>query len=114
VKFTSSGAIQPFILPADSIMTNSFDLNRIRVNIMRDLPQGHEFKLVAVGVADTGCGLSKETLDTAKAGLINIDSRGIRNGAKNSGFGLYMVHQLADALHTKVCLGDLAHCRGVF
>lgn len=75
--FTASGAIQPFILPVDLLMPNSLEVSRIRKTILSKLPQG-EYTLVAVGFADTGCG---------EAGLTDIDSSGVTNGAKNSGFG---------------------------
>ena len=112
MKFTASGAIQPFILPVDSLMPNSLEVSRIRKTILSKLPPG-EYTLVAVGVADTGCGLSKETLSTAEAGLTDIDSSGVTNGAKNSGFGLHMAHQLASTFGSKVFLGDLAHCHSL-
>ena len=74
----------------------------------------HCFKLMAVGVADTGCGLSQEMLNKAEAGLYNSDnSQGTSSGAKNSGFGLHLAIQLAGTLGTKIYLADLAQCHGV-
>lgn len=74
----------------------------------------HSFKLMAVGVADSGCGLSQEMLNKAEAGLYNSDnSQGTSSGAKNSGFGLHLAIQLAGTLGTKIYLADLAKCHGV-
>merc|ERR1712224_613088 len=64
-------------------------------------------KLVAVGVADTGPGLSRGLLDMAAAGLFNSDAKKMNSGAKNSGFGLHLAHQLAGTLGSLVNLTDL-------
>lgn len=54
MKFTSSGAIQPFILPVDKIMPSVLDPKR-GTELDEDSSDGDQpFKLVAVGVADTG------------------------------------------------------------
>merc|ERR1719253_853710 len=122
VKFTSSGAIQPFILPVDTIMpTSVIDSLRDFLHSMQLADDGsysphdqHCFKLMAVGVADTGCGLSQEMLNKAEAGLYNSDnSQGTSSGAKNSGFGLHLAIQLAGTLGTKIYLADLAQCHCV-
>jgi len=65
--------------------------------------------MIAVGVADTGPGLTSELLDKAKTGLFSSDSKTLNSGAKNSGFGLHLAHQLAGTLETEVYLTDLNH-----
>eukprot|EP00526_Cylindrotheca_closterium_P025147 CAMPEP_0113657656 /NCGR_PEP_ID=MMETSP0017_2-20120614/31194_1 /TAXON_ID=2856 /ORGANISM="Cylindrotheca closterium" /LENGTH=68 /DNA_ID=CAMNT_0000571661 /DNA_START=26 /DNA_END=228 /DNA_ORIENTATION=- /assembly_acc=CAM_ASM_000147 len=60
-----------------------------------DDPVFADVKYVAVGVADTGPGLSKELLRASQAGLSNSDGSKVNSGAKNSGFGLHLAHQLA-------------------
>ena len=68
-----------------------------------------DVKYVAVGVADTGAGLSRELLQIAEAGLFNSDASNskMNSGAKNSGFGLHLAHQLAGTLDSEVNLTDL-------
>ena len=70
--------------------------------------------MVAVGVADTGPGLTQELLNLAEAGLFNSDSQGMNSGAKNSGFGLHLAHQLAGTLGTRIHLSDLSYTQGLF
>lgn len=118
VKFTSSGAIQPFILPVETIMPTSVvdSLRNMQISDSDSTSsqERHHFKLMAVGVADTGCGLSQEMLNKAEAGLYNSDnSQGTSSGAKNSGFGLHLAIQLAGTLGTKIYLADLAKCHTV-
>ncbi|KAL7540717.1 hypothetical protein ACHAWF_006778 [Thalassiosira exigua] len=115
VKFTSSGAIQPFILPVEKLMPSVVDHPRRSTDESDGIENGKDrhFKMVAVGVADTGIGLSQNMLNKAKAGLYNSDKKGISSGAKNSGFGLHLAHQLAATLDTNIYLADLAGCHGV-
>ena len=66
--------------------------------------------MVAVGVADTGPGLDKETFELFKNGLINSVSGQVMNhGVRNSGFGLHLCHLLAQSLGTDLHLSDLRH-----
>ena len=60
-----------------------------------------------------GIGLDREMLDKAKAGLYNSDTKGTSSGAKNSGFGLHLAHQLAGTLGTNIYLTDLSQSHGV-
>jgi len=117
VKFTTAGAVQPFICPLESISPSK------KNSIQYCLPGDTEFKqedisryknvlqsgtkFVAVGVADTGPGLSRELLHIAEAGLFSSDTSSINSGAKNSGFGLHLAHQLASTLGSRVNLTDL-------
>lgn len=107
VKFTVAGVVQPFICPVESLISAGQQAEG--PGIRSDDPQ---MRMVAVGVADTGPGLSHEILDLAKAGLFNSDSKGVNSGAKNSGFGLHLAHQLAGTLGTKVFLMDMEQFRG--
>ena len=109
VKFTSSGAIQPFILPASSIERKFDDVSSIDIE-----GESVKVRMVAVGVADTGPGLTQELLNLAEAGLFNSDSQGMNSGAKNSGFGLHLAHQLAGTLGTRIHLSDLSYTQGLF
>lgn len=52
-------------------------------------------------------------MNKAKAGLYNSDTKGTSSGAKNSGFGLHLAHQLAATLDTNINLADLTHSQGV-
>lgn len=52
-------------------------------------------------------------MNKAKAGLYNSDTKGTSSGAKNSGFGLHLAHQLAATLDTNIQLADLTHSQGV-
>ena len=52
-------------------------------------------------------------LDKAKAGLYNSDTKGTSSGAKNSGFGLHLAHQLAATLGTNIYLTDLTNTHGL-
>mmetsp|Transcript_41396 Transcript_41396/g.48279 ORF Transcript_41396/g.48279 Transcript_41396/m.48279 type:complete len:470 (+) Transcript_41396:1242-2651(+) len=70
-------------------------------------------RLVMVGVADTGTGLRKSVLDRAEAGLSNSDSHSMVSGAKNSGFGLHLAHQLAKALGSRVHMASLKQCKNL-
>jgi hypothetical protein len=58
-------------------------------------------------------GLDHDMLNKAKAGLYNSDTKGTSSGAKNSGFGLHLAHQLAATLGTNIYLTDLSHTHGV-
>jgi CheY-like chemotaxis protein len=71
-------------------------------------------KLVAVGVADTGPGLSRELLNIAEAGLFSSDGTKMNSGAKNSGFGLHLAHQLASTLGSQVNLMDLVSFQDLY
>lgn len=73
-----------------------------------------KMRMVLVGVADTGPGLKKSLLEMAEDGLSNSDTKaGLTNGAKNTGFGLHLAHQLAKALDTKVYLLSLSQCESL-
>jgi len=130
VKFTTTGAIQPFICPLEAIdSTYSKNVNLIKeadkesdlekrsvtrgnIDVEPDLRKA-KLRMVAVGVADTGPGLSRELLSLAKSGLFSSDSKTMNSGAKNSGFGLHLAHQLAGTLDTEVFLTDLKRFRDI-
>jgi hypothetical protein len=48
--------------------------------------------MVAVGVADTGPGLSEGVLRSAESGISTSDSKTTAHGAYNTGFGLFHAH----------------------
>jgi len=133
VKFTTAGAVQPFVCPLELINPEKDKAKsksiRIDTKIKKALPPNKKtkkspkesaekagnvgdvgfanVKYMAVGVADTGPGLSKALLDIAEAGLFNSDSSKMNSGAKNSGFGLHLAHQLAGTLGSEVNLTEL-------
>lgn len=117
VKFTTAGAVQPFVCPLEQLdpSVNKTKAKSIRIDHKKRAcsKEGDEdstftdVKYVAVGVADTGPGLSRELLNIAEAGLFNSDASKMNSGAKNSGFGLHLAHQLAGTLGSEVNLTDL-------
>jgi len=116
VKFTTAGAVQPFVCSLESLnpiknKTKSKDISieTKRKGGEKDNASCVDIKYVAVGVADTGAGLSRELLQIAEAGLFNSDASNskMNSGAKNSGFGLHLAHQLAGTLDSEVNLTDL-------
>ena len=136
VKFTTAGCVQPFVCPLESIDPNTNKLKSKSICIdtkaktvapqtkggkqAKKEGQSHskkdadedntvfaDVKYVAVGVADTGPGLSRELLNIAHAGLFNSAGSKLNSGAKNSGFGLHLAHQLAGTLGSEVNLTDL-------
>mmetsp|Transcript_11109 Transcript_11109/g.26194 ORF Transcript_11109/g.26194 Transcript_11109/m.26194 type:complete len:1165 (+) Transcript_11109:154-3648(+) len=133
VKFTTAGAVQPFVCPLESIDPTTNKMKRKSIPIKtkgKSILSGNEkdegkackyqevrndnvshidVRYMAVGVADTGPGLSRELLQIAKAGLFNSDASNskMNSGAKNSGFGLHLAHQLAETLDSEVNLTDL-------
>jgi len=118
VKFTTAGAVQPFVCPLedldpslDKTKTKSVRIDNASKETVgandEDDPVVTDVKYIAVGVADTGPGLSKELLRISQAGLFNSDGSKVNSGAKNSGFGLHLAHQLAGALGSLLHLKDL-------
>ena len=134
VKFTKAGAVQPFVCPLEDIDPSYNTKPKfVRVHAKNKKASSPEnsgkknspkdgnnkqamdeddaafvaVKYVAVGVADTGPGLSRELLNIAEAGLFNSDASKMNSGAKNSGFGLHLAHQLASTLGSEVNLTDL-------
>jgi len=102
VKFTTEGAIQPFVGPLHLLQQDGEALyNDLRLN-------GTKARMIAVGVADTGPGLSQEILDAAKTGVLDSVSGGDKcHGACNSGFGLHLCQTLAESLGTELYLSNL-------
>jgi len=134
VKFTTAGAVQPFVCPLEQLDPAKdkekpkiirLDKNKPTLpkkptknikkvtqaggakHVLDDEATYADVKYVAVGVADTGPGLSRALLDIAEAGLFNSDASKLNSGAKNSGFGLHLAHQLAGTLGSEVNLTDL-------
>jgi len=118
VKFTTAGAVQPFVCPLedldpslDKTKTKSVRIDNASKETVgandEDDPVVTDVKYIAVGVADTGPGLSKELLRISQAGLFNSDGSKVNSGAKNSGFGLHLAHQLAGTLDSMLHLTDL-------
>mmetsp|Transcript_38069 Transcript_38069/g.45997 ORF Transcript_38069/g.45997 Transcript_38069/m.45997 type:complete len:1181 (-) Transcript_38069:92-3634(-) len=101
-------------VPSDACDTD--DESTLTIDSSSNVADKSEFdhlktKTMIVGVADTGPGLSRSLLDLAEAGLSNADSTSMVSGAKNSGFGLHLAHQLAKALGTRVHLSSLEQCK---
>lgn len=152
IKFTSSGAIQAFVLPIDetfpkgdftcdltdsSSSSGSHNLGSSYSNVVQPVSkffQGESSSLssddgsdtpesegstqqakrsaaatqfYAVGVADTGHGLSEETLRLSEKQLSNSDAVSMVSSVRNSGFGLHLAHLLANSLGSKLHLGKL-------
>lgn len=129
VKFTTAGCVQPFVCPLESIDPKMASLKKKSIRIdtktkkvpvpKKEGKRGSEqsteqgkpvfadVKYMAVGVADTGSGLSKDLLEISRAGLFNSDGSKLNSGAKNSGFGLHLAHQLAGTLGSEINLTDL-------
>jgi len=110
VKFTTAGVVQPFVCPLEDF-DPSVDKRKprsIRIGDKNEKKTVYaDVRYVAVGVADTGPGLSRDLLKVSEAGLLNSNGSKINSGAKNSGFGLHLAHQLAGTLGSLVHLTDL-------
>jgi len=68
-------------------------------------------RYMAVGVADTGAGLTLEKLQSAKFVISTSTSRLSNHGAQNTGFGLYHSHLQTRALNTELQLASIDNCR---
>ena len=73
----------------------------------------NRMKYVAVGVADTGHGLSEEVLEAAKYAISTSTSSARSHGAQNTGFGLYHAHLQTRALSSQLRLSSLEECHGL-
>ena len=130
LKFSTAGGVQPFVCPIEDIVTESDQelhgsmrrsmsstgsLLKLFETETSDLSITDTSKrLVAVGVADTGSGLSRRKLKCAETAVSNCDPVGINaHGVRNSGFGLFLIHLLAKALGSKLELANLDQCRKV-
>jgi CheY-like chemotaxis protein len=135
VKFTSSGAVQPFICPVEVLLGDAkgvsveggsksgddlpveSDSQLLLHTSTADNSQlqlvNSKMKMVAVGVADTGPGLSEAVLRSAESGISTSDSKTTAHGAHNTGFGLFHAHLQAKALNTKLHLSTLVQCRNM-
>jgi signal transduction histidine kinase len=126
VKFTSSGAVQPFICPVEDLLSDASggserpvesDAHLLMHTSTAEYPQlqliNSKMRMVAVGVADTGPGLSEGVLRSAESGISTSDSKTMAHGAHNTGFGLFHAHLQAKALNTKLHLSTLVQCRSM-
>lgn len=139
VKFTPLGAVQPFIWPLDAIQaappaatsqnhhtvsgndsastasntsettSSSSEMDESR----KLLIENTKMKMYAVGVADTGSGLTIEKLNEAKLMIGTSTSNTSTNGAQNTGFGLYHAHLQAKALNSHIAISTLGECRSM-
>eukprot|EP00977_Amphora_coffeiformis_P012378 scaffold3058_cov177-Amphora_coffeaeformis.AAC.15 len=106
VKFTVDGTVQPFIWPLKDIRSGTF-VETTGMACHHQLGQENT-RLVAVGVADTGPGISEEMIRLAKIGVVDpVAGRTTSHGAKNSGFGLHLCQLLAQSLGTSLHLAGL-------
>jgi len=141
VKFTPTGAVQPFICELDTVPpgTTAAGIGKRRFNGTIDVSRrdsastastasestsnsndlgdserlpikNTRMKMYAVGVADTGCGLSEEKLQAAKLMITTSTSTTSTNGAQNTGFGLYHAHLQAKALNSHLAIATLDEC----
>lgn len=105
VKFTENGGIQPFVWPVGEIHTITAQAEE--TGQVMDFADGKKRK-IAIGVADTGCGLDPRYLEASETGVLSgTNSRGCSHGASNSGFGLHLCQLLAHSLGTKLQLSRL-------
>jgi CheY-like chemotaxis protein len=74
------------------------------------LVENKRTKLYAVGVADTGNGLTEEMLQSAKMMISTSTSGTSTHGAQNTGFGLYHAHLQTKALESQLYLAKLDDC----
>jgi len=68
--------------------------------------------MMAVGVADTGTGLTEEMLESAKVVIASHSSKAMYHGAQGTGFGLYHAHLQTKAINTSLQLARVEDCRG--
>jgi len=68
--------------------------------------------MMAVGVADTGTGLTEEMLESAKVVIASHNSKATNHGAQGTGFGLYHAHLQTKAINTSLQLARVEDCRG--
>jgi signal transduction histidine kinase/CheY-like chemotaxis protein len=135
VKFTSSGAVQPFICPLEDLLGDADGVSveggsksggdlpvesDPRLMLHTSTAENSQLQLVnskmrmmAVGVADTGPGLSEAVLRSAESGISTSNSKTTAHGAYNTGFGLFHAHLQAKALNTKLHLSTLVKCRSM-
>ena len=99
VKFTVEGTVQPFIWPLEDVRSGAF-VNAGGEVCQQELYQ-EKMRFVAVGVADTGPGMSEDMVRLSKDGVVDSNS-GECHGAKNSGFGLHLCQLLAQSLGTSL------------
>ena len=106
MKFTVAGVIQPFVAPTEEVMCGDDTMSEVSNSTSdygsEDGTLVFKTKTMAASVADTGPGLSKQLLDIAEKGLYNSETTGTTSGAKNSGFGPHLAHQLARTFGSKV------------
>lgn len=120
IKFTAEGGVQPFVCPIEDISVDEQELVHLRCSHRGDAGSGdlhgsnEQKRLVAVGVADTGTGLLKHKLEFAETAVSPCETGSPNcHGARNSGFGLYLIQLLAKSLGSSLCLTSLEKCRKV-
>lgn len=142
VKFTKNGAVQPFIWPLEDVegkMQDNITAGSIENGTSSSTQEGESatasmstestlgskrscgvlqlankrLKFVAVGVADTGHGLTTEVLEGAKFAISTSTSKVKSHGAQNTGFGLYHAHLQTRALHSNLRLSSLEDCNNL-
>ena len=117
VKFTQTGAVQTFIWPQKELQQGSLNdstsakKRKSTSSVLQVLNK--RIKYVAVGVADTGHGLSEEVLEAAKYAISTSTSSARSHGAQNTGFGLYHAHLQTRALSSQLRLSSLEDCCGM-
>lgn len=142
VKFTHEGAIQPFVWPLEEIERVAIPVTEVKLSradststadtettasmSTSQRSQGYSSvadartgtadsntQLYAVGVADTGSGLTEETLRAARDMISTSTSKDTTHGAQNTGFGLYHAHLQAKVLGGQLTLARLQDCTHV-
>jgi CheY-like chemotaxis protein len=125
LKFTAVGGVQPFVCPLEDIVLDEQDIKDMKRKHYSYLDlcdtgkseldiKNTNKRLVAVGVADTGNGLSKAKLKSAEMDFSTCDTQSSDvNGVRNSGFGLHLIHLLAKVLGSRLQLSSLEKCRKI-
>ena len=147
VKFTTAGAVQPFIWPLEELQGKLYDrfdagpiasdtsfgraqhsseetLSTASISSGSNVSgskrtrnalqlQNKKMKFMAVGVADTGHGLSPTILESAKYAISTSTSNAKSHGAQNTGFGLYHAHLQTRALKSHLRLSNMEDCNSL-
>lgn len=125
IKFSTFGGVQPFVCPLEDILLDEEECDEVSSmqcsylhlhdagKVELKIPNTNK-RFVAIGVADTGSGLSKRRFKDAESAVSPCDPDSVdAHGVRNSGFGLHLIHLLAKALGSRLRLTSLDKCRKI-